>query len=229
MSLPQPLYAYALCRLPQQPLALPTGIAGPLTLIDNGTLAAIVEPDTFWATIAAQDALLMEAVLIHDRILCQIFESFPLLPLRFGTRFESVTGLQAHLATYGDRYWQQLAVLADKAEYALKFSPQAIALPEIAAELKGRAYFLAKKQRLQTQADAQQQQQQELNQMLATLQQLAEKLHQEAPREGVERIFLLLKRSQQDALQQQVITWQQQTLHWEISLSQALPPYHFLE
>ncbi|NJO10312.1 MAG: gas vesicle protein [Leptolyngbyaceae cyanobacterium SL_1_1] len=165
MSSLQPLYAYALCRSLQQPVQLPAGIAGALAVIDNGTLSALVEPDTFYEAIAADDTQLMAAVVIHDRVLCQVFESIALLPLRFGTRFASQAALLAHLETYGDRYLQQLQALEGKAEYLLKLMPAAIDLPEITPGLKGRDYFLAKKQRLQTQTNAQQQQQEELAQL----------------------------------------------------------------
>lgn len=48
------------------------------------------------------------------------------------------------------------------------------------------------------------------------------------PRDEVERIYLLGDRQQAEQLQEKMLQWQSQCFHWEMSLGEALPPYHFV-
>ncbi|MEA5478364.1 GvpL/GvpF family gas vesicle protein [Pseudanabaena galeata UHCC 0370] len=42
------------------------------------------------------------------------------------------------------------------------------------------------------------------------------------------RVYALLPRSQVEFLQDTLRSWEEQHSHWQISWSNALPPYHFL-
>ena len=41
-------------------------------------------------------------------------------------------------------------------------------------------------------------------------------------------VYALLPRSQVEDLQESLRSWEEQHSHWQISWSNALPPYHFL-
>ncbi|MEO1351369.1 MAG: GvpL/GvpF family gas vesicle protein [Cyanobacteria bacterium J06635_15] len=222
------LYTYGFCWTPAQTVSLPLGIQDALKLVTEDDLAALVEPDHFFDAVSQDDKRLMRAVLTHDRVLCDWFGQLPVLPLRFGTRFVSEASLREHLRTNRDRYRQTLQALADKAEYQLKLHPQPINIPTPASELKGRDYFLAKKQRLQAQNQAQQAQIAELSELTAAIAQAYPKLIHDSPRDGIERLYLLISRDQASTLQQYCQRWQQHTQYWQIALSDALPPYHFI-
>lgn len=205
------------------------GIAGPIQLIRYEHLVAVVEPELDFEAMTADDERLMQAVLAHDRVLCNLFQSVTLLPLQFGTRFQSEAALVQHLVQHQDSYQTKLAQLQDQGEYLLKLVPgEPPAPPEPENNAKGREYFLAKKQRLQAQAEHQQQQHAELQSVISAIAQIYPHWCRSEPKDEVERIYLLVLRSEETALRHHCQTWQQQLSHWELSLSSALPPYHFV-
>jgi len=161
------IYLYALCpslaAFPEPPVGIGEAEVEVLTV---EPLGAVIERDVDVAQLKANDAKLMEAVLAHDRVLGHFFSQTPLLPLRFGTQFKDIDSIKAFLADQGETYRQRLEHLLDKAEYLVKLMPQPLELPAIADELKGRDYFLAKKQRLQAQTAVLNQQAAELQQFL---------------------------------------------------------------
>lgn len=228
-SIPVAMYTYAFLRSPNPPLRLPDGIAGSLQQVTAADITAIVEANIHLDDLEQSDDRLMQAVLSHDRVIRRLFEQATLLPLRFGTQFRSEAVLLTHLQTSGSAYLEKLAYLTGKAEYTLKLTPLvAPEEPSVTTDLTGRHYFLAKKQRIQAHADQQQQRLHELAHLQAHIRQTyADHVLADA-KEGIERIHLLSDRTAETDLQQQLSLWQEQAPHWQLSLSEGLPPYHFV-
>lgn len=222
-----PLYVYGICQHPTGWLEMPTGIEGEVAWVTVGELAALVEPNLDLEAIQADNSRLLTAVLSHDRVLCHVFQQVPLLPLRFGTQLASMEQLQAYLRQHQDAYQAKLTTLADQAEYQIKLIPTDLEPPPLPEGLKGRDYFLAKKQRLQDLTQAQQQQQDEGQRLLeAMATAYASAVVDNAT--PATKVYLLVPRSEADALLQAVAQWQAQSSHWQMQVSDALPPYHFV-
>jgi Gas vesicle synthesis protein GvpL/GvpF len=222
------MYTYAFLASSTAPVELPLGITGSLALIHEAGLAALVEPRLDLEALQQNDDRLVQAVVSHDRVLRELFEQATILPLRFGTSFISQAALEQHLQTHQAEYLQKLAELQDKAEYGLKFVPSELAEPEISTDVKGKAYFLAKKQRYQTLAEQQQQQQVEFHQVIEAIALSYPDVVLSEAKDGVERVYLLSDRQEEPNLYQRLQNWQMQCPHWQISLVDALPPYHFV-
>ncbi|NER84166.1 MAG: hypothetical protein F6K42_32440 [Leptolyngbya sp. SIO1D8] len=221
------IYVYAFCPSPSTPLAMPKGIAHPVVqVVSGGQLGAIAEFDLDVSQLKEDDQQLMDAVLSHDHVLGHLFNQTVLLPLRFGTQFKSKEALQNYLQIHQDTYLQRLEMLSNKAEYLVKLAPKSFPLSPINETLKGRAYFLAKKERLQAQTQAQVQQDGELQQFLAHLQTANVEFIQSASHEGEERLHILSMRDPAIA-KAQLTHWQKLIPSWQIHCSQPLPPYHF--
>ena len=222
------MYTYAFLHTPKAPLVLIKGISGTLETVKADRLLAVVEPELTVDSLQTSDEQLMQAVLKHDRIICDLFAQTTVLPLRFGTYFVSKEALLAHLTDRQTQYLDQLARLDGKAEYLLKLIPKREPETAIAPDLKGKDYFLAKKQRIQEQADWQQQQQIERSNLMQHFTE-AGILHQAVEsREGIERLYLLGDRSGEEKLRGVLAGWQAQCSRWELDLSGALPLYHFV-
>ncbi len=225
------MYAYAILKTAGTTLDLPaTGIAFELQAIAAGSLSALVEPGLSLAAIEQlEEEALIQAVLCHDRVICEVFKQRSLLPLRFGTCFVSPEALVAHLLDRQEEYLQQLDRLAGKAEYCLKCLPRDAPAPAIPSEAKGKQYFLAKKQRYQTQQDFQAEQAQ---QWLSARQAIARDYPEAivaAPQGTIQRVYILGDSRPEDAfLSDRVQNWQQACSHWEFHLGDPLPPYHFV-
>ncbi|MBE9177276.1 GvpL/GvpF family gas vesicle protein [Oculatella sp. LEGE 06141] len=222
------MYTYAFLETPKNPIDLPCGIVGSLELVETARLAALVEPDLALENVHSSDRQLLQAALDHDRVIREIFEQTAVLPLQFGN-FIQREDLVNHLKSRSTEYLEKLTHLRDKAEYTLKLTPRAIASePQIPSEVTGKAYFLAKKQHYQHQVEQQQQQQQELEDLLAAIAKLFPNSIRSAAQDGVERIYLLGNRQDDALLHAQLQGWQSQCPHWEVTLGDALPPYHFV-
>ena len=222
-----PIYLYSICPRPLQPLTLPLGLAEATKLIAVNDIAAVVETGVDLEALQTDEPRLLNAVLSHDRVICELFQHTPLLPLRFGTQIASVDHLKAHLTSQGADYAAKLDALAPKVEYQLKLAAQTVELSPLAEGLAGRAYFLAKKQRIHDQTTAQENQQQALVSLLNRIRSVyGDCLESEGP-DGEIRIYILVDRD--DArLHRRVEEWRSQTTHWAITLSEPLPPYHFV-
>jgi Gas vesicle synthesis protein GvpL/GvpF len=122
------MYTYAFLPNSAQILRLPSGIAGSLKVLQVDNLAALVEPNLVFEEVQTSDEQLVRAALAHDRVIRELFQQTPVLPLRFGTRFVSQQGLLEHLEVHQVEYSQKLADVRGKAEYFLKVVP--IASPE---------------------------------------------------------------------------------------------------
>ncbi|MER3478420.1 MAG: gas vesicle protein [Leptolyngbya sp. ERB_1_2] len=177
------------------------------------------------------DTQLVQAVLTHDRVICDLFWQVTILPLRFGTQFLSRDRLIAHLTENLDKYLDKLNQLEGKAEYRLKLTPLELEVPsnsEMNGSMKGRDYFQAKRQQYQTQIEQKDQQQQELQQILAEIEQVYPDAKLKAGSDGVEKLYLLIDKREEMSLYQHLSEWQNQYPHWELGLGEALPPYHFV-
>lgn len=219
------MYTYAfLSTIPSQ---LPKGIFGLLQIISTDGLAALVEPDLATESLQKNDQQLVQAVLSHDRVIRELFEQTTVLPLRFGTCFTSRQSLLEHLQANSEEYLIKLEELQGKAEYTLKLTP--IAFPEaaIGVEVKGKDYFLAKKQIYQAQSAWQLEQQRELAALFEAIAQQYLWIQGETDN-NIERIYLLGARQSELSLLEALKTWRLHSAHWEMMLGEPLPPYHFV-
>ncbi|MBW4661902.1 MAG: GvpL/GvpF family gas vesicle protein [Drouetiella hepatica Uher 2000/2452] len=229
------LYTYAfLPNLPRS-LELPFGIAAAVELLQVDDLAAIVEPHLAAETLHENDDRLMQAVVAHDRVIRQMFQQTSLLPLRFGTQFVSRQGLVEHLEAHQSDYVAKLERFEGRAEYLLKLASVSLVEAPIAPDLKGKQYFLAKKEAYQAQVDWQQQQQIELQAIAEAIAgQYSDWVRGDSgAAQGdalskVERFYILGDRVPERWLYEQLSVWQRQHSAWEISLEAPLPPYHFV-
>jgi Gas vesicle synthesis protein GvpL/GvpF len=228
------MYTYAF--LADIPPELPEGIFGSLQVIAAEGLAALVEPGLAPELLQENDKQLVQAVISHDRVIRELFEQTAVLPLRFGTYFKTQQGLVEHLQAHSSEYLLRLEGLQGKAEYSLKLTPIAFVEPAIGEEIKGKDYFLAKKQIYQHQVAWQSEQKAELEAFLETIassnpqgvgQQFPQWVKGETD-QGVERIYLLSDRQLETELLESFQNWQNQLPHWELVLGEALPPYHFV-
>ncbi|MEM9162508.1 MAG: GvpL/GvpF family gas vesicle protein [Cyanobacteria bacterium P01_F01_bin.4] len=227
------LYLYAFCWLPRLREAtarLPAGLNQPIQIISEGDIGAAIELGIDLTAMEQDDTQLVAGVVNHDRVICDLFELAPLLPLRFGTQFLSETALRSHLQNNAARYRQRLQLLSDQVEVCLRLTPVALTLPPVDNTLTGHNYFLAQKQRLQDQATHQQQQQEQLSQLQSKIAHTYAHLAQEAPPDTLEqKIYLLIGGDQLPQLPADLTTWQTTYPLWTITASEALPPYHFVQ
>lgn len=220
------MYVYALLNAPTQALELPHGIDGPLSLVCVDRLAALVEPLS--PECLPQDGeRLLEAVLAHDRVLRHLFQQTSILPLPFLRTFFSESGLQEQLAIQQQHYLDALAQLEGKAEYQLTLTPLERSEPTFPATLTGKDYFLAKKQHYQAQQLQQIQQQQELEAVMRLLQQFPARFSIEQGQASVEHIYLLVDKNE-ERLHQHLQAAQLKCEHWQLTIGEALPPFHFV-
>ncbi|GAB4155338.1 MAG: GvpL/GvpF family gas vesicle protein [Cyanobacteria bacterium J069] len=225
------MYTYAFVLQSAASIVLPAGISGELVLLYEQNVGAVVEPGLDLAVLEQSDERLMRAVLHHDQVIREIFEQVPVLPLRFGTQFVLPEKLLEHLRLHAETYQATLARLTGQAEYTLKLSPRSPASEDAdpaPMPSKGRDYFLAKKQQFQQQLDRQQQQQAELLALKAAIAQDYPALQFDEPRDGIERLHLLVKRQDEAALYESLAGWRSRCPGWHLALSEALPPYHFV-
>ncbi|MBD2676086.1 MULTISPECIES: GvpL/GvpF family gas vesicle protein [Nostoc] len=223
------IYAYALLIPIASELVLPLGMERNTELVYSSGLAAIVEPEISVEALQATDERLLQSVLTHDRVIRELFQQTPLLPLRFGSGFTSQETLLNHLEKHQQQYLETLTHLRNKVEYTLKATPCNLLDESDTIDARGKAYLLAKKQRYQTQQafQAQQSEQWEL------LNQLILKTYTnvicETRQPDVRQIHFLAQRNNSTVSTEQFSLWQVQCSHWQLSLSEALPPYHFLQ
>jgi hypothetical protein len=222
------MYTYAFCQTPLAPLELPQGIAATVQVVTVNQLAAIVEAAVSLEPLQQDDTLLVQAALAHDRVIRNLCLQATILPLRFGTCFSSLQGLSTHLETHQQAYLSQLAYLNGKAEYTLKLilvePPDAVIAPEI----KGKNYFLAKKQQYQQQLSYQQRQQTASEQIEQAVLQAYPEYCCSQDAAGVKAIHLLVNRDREQQLCDFIQALQQQHPQLQLALGAPLPPYHFV-
>lgn len=226
------MYTYAFLKTSTIPLTLPSGIENPVQTIGIAQVSAIVEPEISESKLNAlqdQNEALIQAVLAHDRVLRELFLQTTILPLRFGTCFASRQGLLTHLDAYQQKYLEAIARFEGKAEYTLKLVPIKIADTSISAELKGKDYFLARKQQYQAQLEWQELQRKERETIIQQFATACSQYRLSSNSGDSEKIYLLVDRQNKDQLLEYFRNRQSQYFYWQLTLGEALPPYHFLE
>jgi hypothetical protein len=222
------MHAYVLLKTPTEPLSLPEGTAGCLQLVGNEWLSVVVEPNLSLEALQQDDALLLQAILAHDRVIRALFCQTTVLPLRF-TSFSPIDNLLADLNQHQQRYLEILNQLEGKAEYTVTLTP--IHQPEtpISPDLTGKAYFLARKQQVQAQHAERQQQREELQMLLATIAQRYPYTIVTASETETQQIHVLLPKAEENDWRRIASVFNEKFSRWQINLGDALPPYHFVD
>lgn len=220
------IYTYAFLDTPVTSLELPVGIGDRVLLISSAEVSAVVEPEVSVESLQNDDQRLIQAVLAHDRVICELFRQTTVLPLRFGTSFTSQENLLTHLESHRSEYLKKLRQLDGKAEYILKFIPQTPDEPIIPNQAGGRQYFLAKKQQYKTQQEFSATQTAEWENAVELIAQIYKSAAVKSESEEA-RIYLLVDRQEEPLLTEQFLAWQKACPRWELLLGEALPPYHF--
>lgn len=216
------MHAYVLCRATAT-LLLPDGVAAPLQMIVQDQLSAVVEPDLQLEELQQADERLLHAVLVHDRVIRDLFQQTTVLPLRF-TAFPSLVDLRSDLQHNQHLYLETLSRLDGKAEVTIKFVPEAIAEQPLATDLKGKDYFLAKKRHHQAQQQQREQQRHEFEQILQAIAQH----YPLSAQPDTHQAHILLDRDDFVKQQHYLLPYLDQLNHWQVSVSDALPPFHFV-
>ncbi|MGD1700631.1 GvpL/GvpF family gas vesicle protein [Dapis sp. BLCC M229] len=222
-------YVYAFLYLPKSSLALPKGMEKEVELIPYQNLAAVTEADVSIEAIQETDEKLLQAVLNHDRVVREIFQQTSILPLRFGNAFAEIENIINHLQDNQQKYVTTLTQLAEKVEYTVTFSPVSPPSNLESSNARGKAYLLAKKQRFQQQQAFQTEQ----GQQWENIRQLIFKDYPKAvwknsTEGGIKQVHLLANREAELLITKHLPTWQTKCSHWQITLSEQLPPYHFV-
>jgi hypothetical protein len=177
---------------------------------------------------AASEQALIDAIVVHDRILLSVFSVATVLPLRFGTEFASEPALLNHLEQQQSAYLNTLIALQRKAEVSLKLSAELSEPEPIAANLKGRDYFQAKKE----QSRLQQTQQTRLDNDRQSLVEALQDQDIQVFTKSVDHYLLLCDRG--FAIKDVLTIWQLQMQmqecdrnQWTWKISEMLPAYHF--
>lgn len=225
------MYTYAFIKTPDIALELPNGIAGPLQIVSEQQIAAIVEPGISIKTIEAilqDDELLKHSYLSYGLVIAEIFRQTTLLPLRFYHCFADLASLKSHLSSHKDTYLTQLTNLEGKGEYILKFIPKPPPNPPVSSPAKGRDYFLAKKQRYQQQQDWKTEQFTEQKLVIDRISQTYPQAIIANSQEGNLQIYILEKLLCAENIRQDIQDMQSNCLTWELQLGDPIPPYDFL-
>lgn len=223
------VYAFAFLRCPEAPLNLPLGINTSVDITCVGDLAALTESGISIDSLQNDDNRLMQAILAHDRVLRAIFEQTVILPLRFGTCFVSGDRLVEHLQSHTSDYLASLDSLRGKAEYMLKAIPIELEEDETtSSEKRGKAYLLEKKKRYQAQSAYQQKQHDEFDDLLQLVTQEYRCTFSDTQDSEIKKINILHDRQEESTLLKTYHQWRERYKAWELHLSEALPPYHFI-
>ncbi len=222
------LYTYAFLKKPNILLNLPNGFVTQVLLIDGIELSAIVETGISLEQFQNNDEQLIQMVLCHDRVLRELFQQITVLPLRFGTYFDSTQNLLEHLELHTKEYQNKLEKINNKAEYNLKLIPRNLEEPEKPFNGVGKDYFLAKKQRYETQKKFVIAQSDEKSKLIDLIKQIYQSsvIIQHAEEET--QIYILVNHEDKDLLLEKLCVWQKACPRWNLILGEGLPPYHFI-
>jgi hypothetical protein len=222
------MHAYALVKTPPGSLSLPEGAIAALQLVGNESLSVVVEPELSLEDLQQDDALLLQAVLAHDRVIRELFAQTTVLPLRFASSVPLESLLQ-DLQTNQQQYLEAFSRLEGKAEYTLTLTALPQPQPSISPDLTGRAYFLARKQQVQAQQAERQQQLADIQAVLAAIAHRYPYVIAETGEQDRQQIHLLVPQAEEIFVRQAAaIAFNETSPRWQVSLSEALPPYHFV-
>ncbi|MCS6882489.1 MAG: GvpL/GvpF family gas vesicle protein [Oscillochloridaceae bacterium] len=125
----QGYYVYGITDGAPEGLAPGVEPGGPVELLVDGDLVAIVSPVslaafTAEAMRACQDDLawIETRVRAHQAVLARAMRQATVVPLRFGTVFRDAAGVRAMLLEHAPRFREALARLAGRQEWGLKIS-----------------------------------------------------------------------------------------------------------
>jgi hypothetical protein len=175
---------------------------------------------------------LIRAVVEHDRLICQLFTTNTLLPLRFGTAFKSQDLLEAYLRSNYAELITKLEQLQGCSEYLLTLtllesdSVKTNSKPE-QPQLKGKDYLLAKRSHYLAEQAKRSQQQQECQDLMALVPTSQQVISPQA--EEFLRAYFLATSDRMSELGAAISKWQSEFPHWQLELSNPLPPYHFCD
>ena len=222
-------YIYAFLYLPKSSLELPKGMEKEVELISYQNIAAVAEANVSIETIQETEEKLIQAVLTHDQVVRKIFQQTSILPLRFGNSFAMAKDIINHLQNNQQQYLRILTQLEQKAGYTLTFTPVSYPSTLEISEVRGKAYLLAKKQHFQQQQAFQTKQcQQWDNIRQLILQDYPKAVFKDTTEKGIRQVHLLANRDSEVITTQKLQTWQTECSYWQITLSEPLPPYHFV-
>ncbi|WP_392535576.1 GvpL/GvpF family gas vesicle protein [Nostoc sp. C117] len=221
-------YTYAFFNTPDFPVNLPSGNLGELLLINGKNISAVVEPGISLEVSQNNDEQVIKMVLAHDRVISELSCQITVLPLRFGTYFLSEDTLLNHIESHAQEYQEKLNNIQGKNEYTLKVIPQKVEELTKSSGINGRDYFLAKKQYYEQQKSFFPAQNEEKSHLINVI---SETYQSSAiVQEHVEeiRLHLLVDRYDQALLLEQVLSLQEKCPHWNFTLGEPLPLYHFI-
>jgi len=222
-------YIYAFLYVPKSSLALPKGMDKEVELISYQNIAAVAEANVSIEAIQETEEKLIQAVLTHDCVVRKIFQQTSILPLRFGNAFAMVKNIINHLQNNQQQYVKILTQLQQQAEYTITFAPVSSPSTLEISEARGQAYLLAKKQRFKQQQGFQTRQgQQWENICQLILKDYPKAIFRDRTEKGIRQVHLLANRDAEVIITQQLQTWQTECSYWQITLSEQLPPYHFV-
>lgn len=220
------IYIYAILSSTPNNLDLPQGIKRQVELAVYENIVAVIEKDISIKDLQATEDVLLKTVISHDRVMQNIFSQVPLIPLRFGTIFLSITSLVTHLKNNQSRYIEELKKVTQKVEYTIKFIPAVYQSDNFKnVQITGKNYLLAKKKSYQLQQKFILEQQSQWQKIKQTIFQnfLDNSILDEE--QEIKKIFLLVDRNIN--INNLTDMWKQLCCHWEIIITEPLPCYHF--
>jgi hypothetical protein len=223
------IYTFAIALAPVPELK-PMGISQAIAYVQVGDLVAVVEFGLdVQALKSSPEPVLIQAVVNHDRLICELFSHHTLLPLRFGTAFVSEPALQDYLSAQHQVLSDRLHSLQGYAEYLVKATVSYPKPVEAQTNLKGKDYLLAKRSQYLQQQQVQQQQQQEYDTLLAKIKlEDTIKIELAPPQTGETlRAYILATAIEIKQFQQTLANLKVDFPHWQVEISDRLPIYHF--
>ena len=222
-------YVYGFLYLPESCLVLPKGMEREVELISYQNIAAVAEANVHITEIQEAEEKLLQAVLTHDRVVKEIFRQTSILPLRFGNAFTTVENIINDLQNNQQKYLRVLNKLKQQAEYTVTFTPVSIPSTLEISEVRGKAYLLAKKQQFQKQQAFQTEQNQQWGNICQLiLKNYPKAVFKDSTEEKTKQVHLLANRDSEFINNQELLSWQTECSYWQITVSEQLPPYHFV-
>ncbi len=236
------IYAFAILASPASNHK-PVSILGiEIAYIEAEKLVVAVAQNFDFETIKTDEAILIQAALEHDRLICELFAKNTLLPLRFGTVFKSQAVLKAYLLENAATFLAKLNFLKGCGEYVLTLvspdsnisagsqlsaSNKIETKPASSQILTGKDYLLSKRAQYQAAETLKQQQQAQCQALIALLP--TQKQVVAPPKGEFLRAYFLANSDQIAELEPKIQDWHHKFSHWQLELSKPLPPYHFCE